>query len=323
MSGDNEAKLCCCASCGIAEIDEIKMVPCDGCDLVRYCGDECQELHRPEHEEDCKKRAAELRDELLFKQPESTHMGDCPICRLPLPLDGKKSAIMDCCSKIICKGCLLANAEQTMEMRLVPSCPFCREPLGVCDKRLRKRIEANDPNALRTYGAKQYRKGDLKEILTLHPSIESTTDYRSAFEYFIKAAELGNTWSHYDLAHLYRAGKGVKKDEEKEIYHLEEAAIAGHPEARYHLGIHEGHLGMHEGGDVNYERAAKHWIIAATQGDDKSIKMLMDMFKGRKKEFVRKEDLDAALRAHKAASDATKSPLRKAAEEFECKDFGS
>jgi len=26
------------------------------------------------------KRAAELRDEILFKQPESSHRGDCPIC---------------------------------------------------------------------------------------------------------------------------------------------------------------------------------------------------------------------------------------------------
>ena len=83
----------CCASCGIAEIDDIKLVPCDECDLVQYCSDECREDHNPEHEDECKKRAAELRDELLFKQPESTHEGDCPICCLPLPLDETKSYI--------------------------------------------------------------------------------------------------------------------------------------------------------------------------------------------------------------------------------------
>jgi hypothetical protein len=38
----------------------------------------------------CKKRAAELRDEILFKQPENTHLGDCPICFLPLSLDLEK-----------------------------------------------------------------------------------------------------------------------------------------------------------------------------------------------------------------------------------------
>jgi hypothetical protein len=43
------------------------------------------------HKRACKKRAAGLRDEILFKQPESNHCGDCPICRLPQPLDPKKN----------------------------------------------------------------------------------------------------------------------------------------------------------------------------------------------------------------------------------------
>lgn len=70
MSGDNTPS-CCCASCGIAEIDDVKLMDCDDCDLVRYCSDECQRDQKSEHEEECKKRAAELRDELSFKQPEA------------------------------------------------------------------------------------------------------------------------------------------------------------------------------------------------------------------------------------------------------------
>ena len=81
----------CCAGCGKAEVDEIKLTKCTDCDLVRYCGDKCQEEHRSQHEEECKKRAAELRDELLFKQPESNHKGDCPICFWPLPIDPQKT----------------------------------------------------------------------------------------------------------------------------------------------------------------------------------------------------------------------------------------
>ena len=29
----------CCASCGIAEVDEIKLKKCDDCDLVKYCSE--------------------------------------------------------------------------------------------------------------------------------------------------------------------------------------------------------------------------------------------------------------------------------------------
>ena len=76
-----------CASCGAAEVDDIKLKECNGCHLVKYCSDECQRDHKPQHKRACKKRAAEIRDELLFKQPESNHLGDCPICCLPLAID--------------------------------------------------------------------------------------------------------------------------------------------------------------------------------------------------------------------------------------------
>ena len=66
----SEGKSFSCASCGAVEDDDIKLVPCNGCDLVRYCSEACRELHRPAHAGKCRKREAELRDELLFKQPE-------------------------------------------------------------------------------------------------------------------------------------------------------------------------------------------------------------------------------------------------------------
>ena len=69
-----------CASCGTAQVDDIKLKECDVCDLVHYCSDECQQDHLPYHKAMCKERAAELRDELLFRQNESSHHGDCPIC---------------------------------------------------------------------------------------------------------------------------------------------------------------------------------------------------------------------------------------------------
>ena len=296
MSGEeNEAVAAsCCASCGVAEIDDIKLlVPCDDCDLVKYCSDECQNNHKSEHEEGCKKRAAELREELLFKQPESSHLGDCPICSLPLPLDRTKSVMYTCCCKIICGGCLRANAVRDNEERLQRKCSFCRKPISKTDEesdeRRMKRVEANDPVAMNEEGSCCYNKGD----------------YDGAFDYFSKAAKLGYAESHYHLACLYRDGEGVEKDKGEEIRHMEEAAIGGHPKARYNLGRHEltnGNLG----------RSTKHLVISAAQGFDDSIKSLMKAFK---LGLVKKEVLAAALRAHKAAVDATKSPQRKIAEE--------
>ena len=284
---------CCCASCGKAEIDDIKLKPCDDCDLVRYCSDDCKGNHQSEHEEACKKRATELRDELLFKQPESTHLGDCPICMLPLPLDVKKSVIHSCCSKSICDGCCYANQMREMEMRLRHACPFCREPMPSsedgCSKQNMKRVEMNDPVALCQEGVKQSKKGD----------------YRKAFEYFTKASKLGDVEAHHHLSVLYRAGNGVDKDEGKAIHHTEEAAIGGHPKARYNLGVYEWVRNNNAG------RAVKHWKIAATQGEDDSMKWLVKAFR---KGLVIEEDLVVAFSAHQASVDATKSPQRKAAE---------
>eukprot|EP00984_Skeletonema_dohrnii_P023058 scaffold12168_cov74-Skeletonema_dohrnii-CCMP3373.AAC.1 len=282
----------CCASCGIAEVDDIELKTCADCDLVKYCSIKCQKEHRPQHKEACEKRAAELRDELLFRQPESTHLGDCPICMIPLSLDKQNSIMASCCSKLVCNGCTYANQKREYEGRLGYKCEFCREPTPStdeqCDEQRMKRVEANDPVAMYEEGFNQHKKGN----------------YSSAVEYYTNAAELGNAAAHYNLSCMYHHGHGVEKDREKEIHHLEEAAIVGHPDARHNLGCIEED-------DYNIVRALKHWVIAATHGDDDSMKALMDAFK---RGFVGKDVLAATLRAHKAAIDATKSTQRDTAE---------
>jgi len=65
-----ESHLICCAACGIAANDDVKLKKCAACELVRYCGVECQREHRPQHKRACKKRVAELREEILFRQRE-------------------------------------------------------------------------------------------------------------------------------------------------------------------------------------------------------------------------------------------------------------
>eukprot|EP00985_Skeletonema_marinoi_P001621 scaffold653_cov132-Skeletonema_marinoi.AAC.1 len=294
MSADQtEAADSCCASCGIAELDDIKLKTCDACDLVKYCSDECQQEHRPQHEAMCKERAVELRDEKLFKQPESSHLGDCPICLLPLPINMRECSMMSCCSKLICRGCSDANYLRQLEERQGRVCPFCRHPTPKTqeegNKNKMKRVEKKDPVAIREIGKKHYHKGD----------------YDTAFEHLTNAAELGDVDAHYQLSNLYRKGHGAEKDEKKRLYHLEEAAIAGHPDARYNLACHETRI-------KRFDRAVKHFIIAANLGDDESIQQLKKCYKYGD---VSKDDFAAALRAHQAAVDATKSPQREAAKD--------
>ena len=172
------------------------------------------------------------------------------------------------------------------------NCPFCREPppedYEEFDKRMMKRIKANDPAALREMGRMRYHKGD----------------WDTAVAYWTKAAELGDAPSHYSLGGMYWKGEGVAKDEEKGVYHYEKAAIAGHPWARNMLGCIEG---KHE----NYERSVKHFIIAANLGSEESMKALWTYYSVG---CNTKEDLEATLRTHKAALDEMKSAQRDAAD---------
>jgi len=94
-----------CAECGQGE-ENLKT--CTACKLVKYCNASCQKAHRPMHKKECKKRAAELHDEALFKQPPPR--GECPICMLPLPIFGEGGVstvtYQSCCGKTICNGCI-------------------------------------------------------------------------------------------------------------------------------------------------------------------------------------------------------------------------
>ncbi len=298
----------CCASCGIAEVDDVKLQKCNGCDLVRYCSDECKEDHRPEHQTKCKERAAELRDELLFRQPDSSYLGDCPICCVPFSIELTKGMLYPCCMKTVCIGCDYANiftnlnnrdradVSRVVKKMQNTACPFCRQPRSAKEKDFKKnvmkRMKKNDPEAFREMGTLRFQEGDCS----------------GAVEYYRKAIELGDVDSHVRLVGCMYVEEenGVERDEEKEIYHWEEASIAGHPHGRYMLAFHEIR-------NKRLGRALKHYIIAANLGHDDSLQQLKMFYS---LGMLKKEDFAAALRAHQAAVDATKSPQREAADKY-------
>jgi hypothetical protein len=72
----------CCADCGGVGGGGVSLKTCKSCTSVKYCNANCQKNHWPTHKQDCKRRAAELHDEALFKDPPAKE--DCPICFLPM-----------------------------------------------------------------------------------------------------------------------------------------------------------------------------------------------------------------------------------------------
>jgi tetratricopeptide (TPR) repeat protein len=241
-----------CASCGKAAVDGVKLKKC-ACNLVKYCGVECQKNHRKQHKKACKKRMAEIHDDRLFTQPDESHRGECPICCLPLSLDEEKIMVNSCCCQYICNGCDHAISLHEREQGLEHKCPYCREPVPETeeehDQNYVKRAKANDPTAIFHVGKKCLGEGD----------------YEGVFHYWKKAAALGHTDAHFNLSIMYRKGQnGVERDMKKSMYHLEEVAIGGHDTARYNLGVLEGRNGR-------TDRAVKHYIIAANLGDDDSL----------------------------------------------------
>lgn len=296
-----------CASCGITDLhnNQVKLKTCAACKSIQYCSIQCQQEHRPQHKQFCKQRAAKLYNDKLFQQPDGTYEGDCPICTLPIPIDPEESTRMFCCLKLICNGCQYAYQKREAEEAKPSSCPFCRQPRSfpqeddVVESDLLKRIEVNDDVAravaMREMGIKRYHEGKLDDAL----------------HYWKRAAKLGDARAHYQLSWMYHdlnngdGHPGVERDVKKGVHHMKEASIGGHTEARHNLGIHE----YREG---NWDRAVKHWIIAANLGSVESMEVLEKCFAHGD---MSEEDFTTALRTHRAVIDATKSPQRLLAKE--------
>ncbi len=135
------------------------------------------------------------------------------------------------------------------------TCIFCRQEVakrGTHEETM-KRVEANDPVALVHVGKNFASKGEYAEVFRFC------------------CADLGSGSAQQNLSVLYCEGKHLAANERRAIYHLEEAAIAGQPDARFNLGLLEWDEGCKE-------RAVKHFIIVANLGDDESVQMLKHVY---------------------------------------------
>ena len=305
----------CCADCG-EEGGAVSLKACTSCKLVKYCNAKCQRNHWLKHKRDCKRRAAELRDEALFKDPPAKE--DCPICFLPLPhkllacislppatiesvpiydfeIANEGSAKIDmegyfqCCGKGICRGCIqsfskFGNNDQ---------CPYCK-----ADRRekteeevieeMMKRVEVNDPVTI-CFLANAYQFG--------RPGI--SRDEEKAMELYGRAAKLGSNEAHFQLGLYYNQRGELKKVK----LHWEAAAMAGHEAARHNVGTIESNSG-------NMERAVKHWMISASAGEYHSMQVLIILFE---QGVVSRDSIDSTLTSYNNSCAELRSEARDSA----------
>mmetsp|Transcript_6540 Transcript_6540/g.8413 ORF Transcript_6540/g.8413 Transcript_6540/m.8413 type:complete len:297 (+) Transcript_6540:69-959(+) len=277
-----------CAACGKSSND---LKTCNACKLVKYCNVTCQKAHRPKHKTACKHRAAELHEKALFSPPPPKQ--DCPICCLPLPISKSDIQYQYCCGQHLCTGCIFFHMKEFLNQE-VYNCPFCRMPATIDDdaeylRRIHARIDAGDAEAMHCLGCK-YSDGE-KGL---------TKNHQKAMEWWSKAAKLGLSTANRNIAAAYYDGRGVPKDPKKEKYYHEIAAMAGHVSSRSVLGTIE----YNEG---HFDRAYKHWMMAAKAGCTYSLKEVQEGFENR---FVTKEQYEEILVAFKDSVDEMQSVQR-------------
>jgi tetratricopeptide (TPR) repeat protein len=315
MNTRDNATVHCCAECG-EEGGAVSLKTCKACMLVKYCNADCQRNHWSTHKAECKRRAAELRDEALFKDPPAKE--DCSICFLPMPvkliccvslppatitsvpiydfaianveLGGKAvETCYECCGKSVCKGCLYSLM---IESGKIGNCPFCNsdrdnKPPQVAVEGIMKRVEARDAGAMHVL-AGYYHQG----------AFGLQQDKERAIALWKQAAELGLSQAHYNLGEYFREGGDLKKAK----FHWEAAAMAGDEVARYSLGLIEGKSG-------NMERAVKHWMIAASTGSYKAMHALISFFE---EGFIPRDAIESTLTAYNSCCAEMRSEARDA-----------
>jgi len=288
---DKDNGVSVCANCGKEgyEIND----RCNKCNqVVKYCNAACKKKNQSQHKKECRKRAAEIHDEELFKQPPPNE--DCTICFQLLPSLITGSKYQSCCGKVICSGCIHAPVYDNQGNEVDnKKCPFCRTPrpesAAETNERREKRIEANDPIAIDNQGC-WYKYGKYGYPI----------DHKKALELHHRAGELGHAKAYTNIGACYDNGQGVEADKKKAIHYFELAAMDGCIISRHNLGINEGKAG-------NLDRALKHFIIAVKDGHNESLQNIKQLYSNG---FVPKEDYMKALQSYQEYLGEIKSVQR-------------
>ena len=201
-----------------------------------------------------------------------------------------------CCEKNVCSGCVWAPVYDNRGKEIGKGwekCPFCRTPTPTSEeeyiKWLKKRMEVGDAHGMNILGTCYY-KG----------SLSLPRDYDKALKLWHRAGELGYAKAYNNIGNAYHLGVGVERDNKKAEHYYELAAIRGNAMARHNLGYTVAQAG-------NWDRALKHYMIAAGGGDNDSVKYTQKLYIAR---HATKEDYLKALQTYQAYLDEVKSDQR-------------
>jgi TPR repeat protein len=171
-------------------------------------------------------------------------------------------------------------------------CPFCNSDRAsktreeqVAD--MMKRVAVNDAGAICML-ANSYQHG-LNGF---------QQDQTKAMELLTKAADLGNTKAHNNLACICDEEGDMKKAR----FHFEAAAMLGQELARNNLGVLEAN-------SRNMERAIKHWTIGASAG---CFHAMYNLLIALRKGHVSRESIDSTLDAYNCSCAEMRSKARDA-----------
>jgi tetratricopeptide (TPR) repeat protein len=193
-----------------------------------------------------------------------------------------------CCGKSICGGCVHSfNTSGNID-----KCPFCNSDRDKKDEEiiqeLMKRVEVNDAGAMCNL-AIYYNNGQLG----------FQQDHAKARQIHKQAAKLGSSDAYHHMGVCYDDGGDLKKAK----FHYEEAAMAGHEDARFNLGL------MDIDFEGKRERAIKNMTIAASAGHYKAMQFLIKCFE---RDFVSRILIDSTLTAYNNSCVEMRSEARDA-----------
>ena len=275
--------------CSACEKESKNLKMCNGCRCVWYCGKKCQNKHRKEHKNECKRVKEELDKRggklNLGTEKDVGPLGklppqeECPICMHVLPFHGSLHNYFSCCGKRICMSCAIQH--QLKSEQGTATCAFCREPIIESDEehleRLRKRIERKDPQAVFNMAVEH---GWGRRGLTV--------DQAKCIDLYRQAADLGLPAAQYELGSCYKFGKmGLEQNEEEALEYWGKAAEGGGLSVRHSIGSTEW-----ENGDVI--AAMGHWRLSASGGYKYSMENLLTCFEDG---LLQHGDLSEAMRA--------------------------